>query len=210
MKKIAVSLIAHKGAEKELFEEGKRVIQEIFPIDNVDFTNLQTDVLFVLSGGSENEAKQLISKDKPLLILASPSNNSHAAATEIKAYCNHLGLPSIMLNLAHKEFKKDALCFIAARQALESLKNQKLGLLGNVSDWLIISDIEKELLDKKFGIQLKQFNWNNYRSFENHLPNEAFLEHFKEKGSIELSNASKVYSLLKEIVEKENLDAITV
>lgn len=210
MEKIAVSLIAHKGAPEKTFNEGKQFIEKLFLGENIEFTKENTDVLFVLTGGSENEAKQLVQKDKALLIIANPYNNSYAAATEIKAYCNDLGATSILINTEQKDFEVTVKAYIKAITALRSLEGLKLGLLGQVSDWLIISEIEKNILDEKFGILLKNISWSDYQSFENQQINKEFLNHFQERSAIDLNSASKVYNLLKQIIEVEKLDAITV
>ncbi len=64
-----------------------------------------------------------------------------------------------LLPIAFQEFEE----LQKVNQALEKLAHQKAALIGEVSDWLIISDVESMLVKEKLGIELKRIPWSVIR-----------------------------------------------
>lgn len=211
MNKINVKLLAFKEAEREFYEQGKTKFFELTgsTSEAVEFVDENPEVLFVISGGSEQLAKQTVKPGAFYVLVSHEENNSNAAAFEIKAYLNQQGIESILLtNPGEIEayFSK----YAAVKSAIEKLKGKRIGLIGNVSDWLIASGVEKENLREKLGMELTQIDWKNLTALEDAEVNVAFVEKFAYKSELEKENASKIYNILNACVAQEKLDALTV
>lgn len=210
MIKTKVALIAFPGAPEEVISKGEEKIKKTFKGVDFEITEQNPEVLFIVTGGSEFKAKQIVDNKSNAIILAETANNSYAAATEVKSYCNNIGVKSLLYNIdTELDVEKKFTQAIQSFQVLEKLKSYKVGLIGNVSEWLINSDINKELLNDKFGINLEQIDWEKYPKFDTFSSNDSFISHFNES-DFDLTESSKVYNLLQDIIAKEKLDAITV
>jgi L-fucose isomerase-like protein len=211
MLQLRVKILAFAEAKQDYIELGKERLRTMLPeyAEQFQFVEEQADILFVLSGGSEQTARQMAKKEKFYIILSNELDNSNAAALEIKAWMNREKIASKLLSNP-EEMKTFLASYVELASAIESLKGKQLGLIGNVSDWLIASSVEKNVLMNKLGINLKQIDWKTLCSFEDAEVNTDFLTEFEYKNQEEKINASKIYSILKDCVDKENLDALTV
>ncbi|MDM8159696.1 hypothetical protein QUH73_07720 [Labilibaculum sp. K2S] len=211
MIQLRVKILAFKEAEAKYIELGKkRFLDVLSDLEaNIQFVEDDADILFILSGGSEHAAKLLAEKNRFYIILSNELDNSNAAALEIKAWMNREGISSVLLSNS-EEMKVYMSKYIEVASAIEALKGKQLGLIGNVSDWLIASSVEKNVLMSKLGINLKQIDWKSLCSFEDAEINNDFLSKFEYTDHQEKLNASKIYNILKDCVENEKLDALTV
>jgi len=57
----------------------------------------------------------------------------------VKTYLNQKDIPSILLDEEELETKEILFDFLKVKNALKKLDGQRLGLIGQVSDWLIAS-----------------------------------------------------------------------
>lgn len=210
MNKLKIALISYPGAPDKIILKGENLLKT--KLENQDFiiSDQNPDVLFILTGGSENQAKQILKNNSNILILAITENNSYAAATEIKAYCNQNNIYSEIYNIdVEDNLEMKFADYIKCARALNKLSNYKIGLIGEVSEWLIVSDIDKNTLDYKFGLQVQKISWNDFPEYSNYSLNQDFLQHFKDS-IFNLEDSSRVYNLLKDIIKAKQLDAITV
>ncbi|MBR3799391.1 MAG: hypothetical protein IKK36_10840, partial [Bacteroidales bacterium] len=121
------------------------------------FVQSNPDVIWFLSGGTEHKVLSRIESKNRYCFLASRNCNSWAAATEVKAYLNEKGINT-------KLFDVDKL------QSLRELENYlippapspttRLGVVGGVSDWLVSSTPDEDLLDEVLDIELVNFSWD--------------------------------------------------
>ncbi len=208
---LRVKILAFKEADDKYIELGKKRLSNMLPefADHFQFVDNDANILFVLSGGSEYATKQLVEKGKFYIILSNEWDNSNAAALEIKAWMNREGIGSVLLSNT-EEMKAYFSSYVEVASAIDALKGKQVGLIGNVSDWLIASSVEKNVLMSKLGINLKQIDWKSLCSFEDAESNAAFLGEFEYKNVEEKVNASKIYNILTDCIKKEKLDAITV
>ncbi len=210
MSKLNVSIIAFPEAPKAILKKGEDILKSKLNNININVVEENPDAVFIVTGGSEKKAASILNFKKHLLILAVTSDNSYAAATEIKSYCNQHHIGSVLYNLDHEtNVQKKVKLYIKSIGALKALANYKIGLIGNVSEWLINSDIDHNLLKNRLGIELEQISWNNYPEYSEFPSNTEFVEHF-EKSDIQLDDSSRVYNLLQHIKDDKKLDAITV
>jgi len=205
-----LKLLAFKGASDKLFENGKSQINELFPANDFDLNTQNPDILFFLSGGSELEALNYSRPGKFLLLAAFEENNSYAAATEVKAHFDKIGQDCLLCDLKNEKDRQVILDFIKAGKACKRLKGKRLGLIGEVSEWLVASTIPGEILASKLGIELVRLSWNEVRNYKDFAPDADFSETFKTDRNLNISDAGKVHQALAEIVTRKKLDAITV
>jgi len=205
-----VALIAFPGAPEEIIKRGEKILKSKLDSINLEISDKNPEALFVISGGSENQAKSILQDSKRMLILAMTENNSYAAATEIKSYCNQSNVGSVLYNIENEiDIQNKVESYIKSNKALNNLSKTKVGLIGDVSEWLISSNINKEVLKDKLGLELEKISWNDFPKYDTFPVNQDFLNHFKDSG-FDLKDSSRVYNLLQDIIAKKQLDAITV
>jgi len=149
MTPLKIKLLAFKGAPDAAFENANTQIQKHIASENYVLVDENPDVLYFLSGGSEMPATEVVAPVRFYLLIGSRHNNSYASATEVKAWMNARGIQSLLLDAEEAETREVLENFLKVRTALEKLKGQRAGLIGNVSDWLIASAIDANILKEK-------------------------------------------------------------
>jgi L-fucose isomerase-like protein len=210
MTKLKIKLLTSRIAAEAVIKNAGKRIEKLIPPENYELTESDPDILFFLSGGAEQAAIKQVSAGHFYLLIGSEHDNSYASATEVKAYLNEIKIPSMLLD--EEEAGTAALLkdFLIVKQALENLKEKKIGLIGQVSDWLISSAIPADLLESKLGIELIEIPWNKLPQFSKFKASPAFLSSFSGEKNFDLSETAKVYELLTNTIQKYKLDAITV
>lgn len=211
MTKLKVKLLANQGAPDAVFKNAVIRIEKLISSENYTVVESNPDVLFFLTGGSEQAAIKQVTAGNFYVLIGSQHDNSYASATEVKACLNAMNIPSILLDeeetTGTASILKD---FLTIKKALESLKGQKLGLIGQISDWLISSAIPADLLEAKLGIKMIELPWNKLAHFSEFKASADFLDSFKNKTHFDLTETAKVSELIKDTIQKWKLDAITM
>ena len=210
MTKIKIKLLAFQGAPDAVFEKAANRVEKLISTENYKLTESNPDVLFFLSGGSEKLAMEQVSKGHFYVLIGSQHDNSYASATEVKAYLNAMNIPSLLLDEEVPETKALLKDFLIVKKALKSLNDKKLGLIGQISDWLISSAIPSALLKEKLGIRLIKIPWNKLTHFSEFKASDDFLGSFSGKKQFDLTETAKVSEMLTDTIQKWHLDAITV
>jgi len=210
MTPLKIKLLAFKGAPDAAFENADTQIQKHIASENYVLVDENPDVLYFLSGGSEMPATEVVAPGRFYLLIGSRHNNSYASATEVKAWMNARGIQSLLLDAEEAETREVLENFLKVRTALEKLKGQRAGLIGNVSDWLIASAIDANILKEKTGTELIQISWEKLKHFSQYEPSATFLQSFAGHNNIDLQDTARVYSMLTETIAANKLDAITV
>lgn len=182
------------------------------------------DIFFIETGGTEEQFKRVYSSYKePYYILATNANNSLPAALEIATFLKknnkkfhifHGNPEEIKKQLKYDEFKK-----ISKKTGgflkFNQLKKKRFGVVGKPSDWLIASDVNYQKAYDKFGVSLIDIPTEEFLneitcSCEMDVP-EKFKKLLNKKIDLEtLMGALKIYKALKSLIEKYNLDGLTV
>ncbi|HNW98131.1 MAG TPA: hypothetical protein PKK00_06945 [Bacteroidales bacterium] len=207
---IKIKLLAFNGAAESVYKNAIKRIEKLISKEKYEIVENNADVLFFLTGGSEQPAKMQVLEGCFYLLIGSQHDNSYASATEVKAYLNEKNISSILLDEEEPETKEILKNFSVVKKALEDLKGKKLGLIGQVSDWLIASAIPSTILENKLGIKLIEISWSKLNHFSEYKPSESFLKFYSEKKNFDLTDTAKVDELLNDAIKKWNLDAITV
>ena len=211
MGKMRIKLLAFEGAPISVYEKGKKKVEEVFPSRYVEYVEENPEVLFFLTGGSEEQALKLIERRgrRFYLLLASKDNNAYASATEVKSWLNQNLVKSRMIQIGVNGSVSLIESYLKARKALWDLEGRKVGLLGKPSPWLVASTIPYGRLRDWLGLDLIQIEWGDFDP-TNYPIDDSFNEHFSPKTDQDLSTSSAVYSFLKDQIEQHHLDGLTV
>jgi len=210
MTKLKVKRLAVHDSPEALIESAGRRIEKLIKPENYLFTDSGPDVLFFLTGGTERIAMEQVSPGHFYLLIGSQHNNSYASAAEVKAYLNEMNIPSMLLDEEEEITKTILSGFFTVKKALKSLKEKRLGLIGQVSEWLVSSEISSAILDEKLGINLSIIPWSELTHFSEFRASDSFVGTFSGETNIDLTETAKVSKLLTHIIQSRNLDAITV
>ena len=209
LKKLNIKLLAYEGAPESIYKNAVSRINKIFAPEKYEIVESNPDILYFLSGGSENAARNQVSPGNFYLLIGSKHDNAYASATEVKAYLNELNITSLLLDEEEAETMAFLNDFLIIKKALYNLKNKRLGLVGKISDWLISSGIPAEILDSKFGIKLVTLPWSELDHFSKFETSGKFLAAFAGS-KVDLTETAKVSEMLDQTIQKNKLDAITV
>lgn len=210
MKPLKVKLLAHKGADESVFSKGQEKFKKVAGEIDIEFVDTDPDVLYFLTGGSERSAIGSMEKGGFYLMIANSESNSNASAMEVKAALRKMEVGAVLLDEEEEATLQTLIRFSKAKSALAQLDGQSLGLIGEVSEWLVASDIKPEILKSSFGINLKKISWESLPDFKDMMSPIEFREMFAMGNAQEVEKAGQVYSLIKSSIEKQKFDAVTV
>ena len=163
-------------------------------------------VMAVLTGGTEAQFVHLVEDGlvdlhKPVYLMVSGHSNSLAAALEILSYIRaHKGVGKVMMSADDTEISEVSetahLTQMPAAAVLKSDKPMRLGVVGFPSDWLISSGVNyKDVLDR-MNIELVDIPISEITSLGEVDPG--------------MKGAEAIYERLKELVEKNRLQGVTL
>lgn len=207
---ISIKTLAHAAAPERLHSGALEALKLLYGIESAANGGRQSQVLYFLTGGSEAEAIKFLDRSVFQILLADGKSNAFASAMEVKAYGMQHGYHNVLLCLEDENDKHQLQNYFLVMSALNRLQGKKLGLIGEVSDWLVASTISEMTLKEKLGIDLVRIPWKdagNYKDFE---PGEDFLDCFRAGRQFNLVDAGKVESLLQKLITAHQLDALTV
>lgn len=184
---------------------------------------------FVLTGGTEQNVLELYSQRKnyfvnePVILLAHPTHNSLPASLEILARLQQIGTKGKIVYLDEKSNKD---CFDDLEKVIKHLsiyhrlKNIKIGLVGEPSDWLVASLPEIETIRKVWGSEVVKISLEELKeTIADVTDEEVENEHFaftkkaaeiKEPSKKEVKQVVRIYGAIKRIVQKYELNAVSV
>lgn len=147
-------------------------------------------VVSVLTGGTEALFLKLIEEGKlslsePIFLLVSQQSNSLAAAMEILCWINnHNGVGKILTEAPSLEST-------APQPVLD-----RIGLIGQPSDWLISSTFDRHILRQRLGIEVVD------------VPITEITKLGRVDGGMD--GAAQIYNRIKEIIAEHQLTAISL
>ena len=163
-------------------------------------------VVAVLTGGTESRFVQLVEDGvidlhKPVYLVVSGHSNSLAASLEILSYIRlHNGVGKVMQSADDTELEDNpdssAVSFLPSTGSLKNDKQLRLGVVGRPSDWLIASSVDYAEVLRKMNIQLVDIS----------------IDEMISLGEVDggLAGANRIYERLKEIVDKYDLQGVTL
>jgi len=206
-------------AEKNAF------ISELNVNNDIELTDKGETIFFIETGGTEEEFKEIYEDyQDPYIILATNANNSLPASLEIASFLSKNNKKFYLLHGTPKEIH-DQLFEIKARKnkkrqqqlnnEVKLLNGKRYGVVGKPSNWLIASDVDYKKANKKFGCELIDIKFEEFKKAIDEAKDivdpimfKPYLNHKIKKET--LVGALKIYSALRELIKKYELDGVTV
>lgn len=210
MDKLRAKLIAYSNAELQVYSKAKKSLLNLFHQERVEFVDKNPDILVFLTGGSERQAIQSVQQDGFYLLLATPNENSWAAATEVKSWMNSRGISSILVNQSEARAQVLVEALYRVKSGLKSLRGKRFGLIGEPSEWLVNSVIDPAIIKSKLGVEQVDIPWSELNVMEEKAVASDFLSFFNAGNAKGIETAGKVYETLAKSVASKQLNAVSV
>lgn len=205
-----IAYLSYNDDDVKLKNRSEQILDQFFGTESYSISSTEESILFIASGGSEQNADRITQKHQNIVLLCHRENNSYAATMEIAAFLKtkekRVQIIDVLAPDAFKEFED----LQKINRALESLSTQKAALIGEVSNWLIISDVDDQLTKKRLGIEILRIPWDELDNYAQKEVSTEFLDYFPKMTPEKLHETSKVYRLLQEVIEEKKLAAISV
>ncbi len=171
-------------------------------------------VFFIASGGAEEGFKaSYYLTDEPYVLLTTPSYNSLAAAMEIMGFLQEHNLKGEILHGSISRIASRLKVLLQVSDAKKSLAKKRIGCFGEAGG-LIASDVDPKRLKDAIGTTMIQYQLSElideYKKggyIKNQYTEELIKKGFNRE---ETEKALNVYGALKRLIEKHDLDAVTV
>ena len=186
---------------------------EVTDTDHINDYDMVVD--FIGGGGTEGIfLKDMDKLPQPYFLLTTGANNSLAASMEILSYLRQKDLPGEIIH-GSDDFVADRVRQLAqVFKAKKRLNGFKLARVGKPSDWLISSDVDAEESKQYNNIEIIDVTMEEFFSeiAKKEYKNNSYTELIKSKGydEKEVEEALYIYGALRRIVDKYELDGVTV
>jgi L-fucose isomerase-like protein len=191
-----------------------------FSLEEVDKPSVDGfSVVLVLTGGVERDVLRLVAQlPSPILLVAHPSQNSLPAALEILARIRHDGGEGRILFGTPSEIARDLAEELAIARAWKTLRFSRIGLIGEPSEKLVASDLDRAFVKGRLSIELISIR------FEELLAKIAAAEGTKKSVSVfrkgaktvdgpdagAMEGAIRIYDGLRDLVDEHRLSACSL
>ncbi|MEM3832692.1 MAG: hypothetical protein QW128_03710 [Thermoprotei archaeon] len=178
-------------------------------------------IIVVATGGTERIIKSIArSLEKPVLLVAHPSNNSLASSIEAYAVLHDEGLPvKLIYSNLDRDILHDIRKFIDICKVIYNIENSKLIQIGLPSPWILTSK-NPEIIKSRFGIDViklevsdlienaKNVREDDAKNIVNELKNK--FGGIIEPNMEDLVKAAEFYFAIKNLTSQYNASGITV
>lgn len=199
-------------------------IQIDYTLRGADFSDYGTNLLsliYVRTGGTEGIFKQLLPQllkqsSQPIYLLTSGKSNSLAASMEILSYLQQQGVAGEILHGSASYIRARIVTLLQVSQALSRLQGQRLGVIGQPSDWLISSQANSEAIEAKLGVKLVDVDIKEVLELfnDNKFKNNTLSIHPSKIATPSvtsaLPDAKRLYHVLRHLVDIHQLSAFTI
>ena len=178
------------------------------------------DIILIGSGGTESLfLKRLESFKEPLVILSTSRNNSLPAALEIKTYLENHNKLCFLLSGEESHIASMLKHIAVIINAYNNLKDNRLGVIGGASSWLIASPIEPKVIYQNFKINVVKIKMSELDELiketegemldQNDIPHSnELINKYQDKEVIH--QAIVIYVAIKKLVKKYDLKGLTI
>ena len=190
--------------------------EELRQVELSEYLEDDFALLYVASGGSEGYFLDVFERlrEKKCYILTSGESNSLAASMEILSFLRMHGGSGQILHGDVPSVALEILAFRNAHRAIRKLRGQRLGCIGEPSDWLIASDYDPETVGKKLGLGfvsipmeelLAEIRLSRYEE-------NAYTEQFKKMSfdRDEIEKALYIYGAFQRLADRYGLLGVSV
>ena len=178
------------------------------------------DIILIGSGGTEGLfVKRLEEFKEPIVILSTSRHNSLPAALEIKTYLENKNKLCFLLSGEEKHIASMLKHIATIIYAYHNLKDNKLGVIGGASSWLIASPIEPKVIYQNYKINVVKIKMSELDELieetEKEMLDSKQVPHANElinkyKDKEVIHQALVIYVALKKLVHKYELKGLTI
>ena len=181
------------SGDKELDKLSEEYLSEIEKRIPHKFKNEGKHTLFLIESGGTEEIFVKIYKEynAPYYLLTSGNSNSLAASIEILSFLKQNNLDGEIIHGDLDYVSNRINSLIAYKEALDSFKNENLGVIGKPSDWLIASNVDYKKIKEKLGLTLVDIS-----------SEELIQEIDKDEYDLDLFKKYESYWANKEVLRK--------
>lgn len=178
--------------------------------------NSPVTFIFIETGGTENEFKKKIFKKlpKPYYLISNGKNNSLAAALEIRTFCDNNDSIANIITGSEEQIAFFLEHFIHTHIVFNELAENRLGVIGEPSDWLIASKVDPKEVYDRYHFHIVSIPMEElYKEIDkNEVVKTPRLPELKEKWKNEdvLNRALNIYGAIKRLVKKYKLNGLTI
>ena len=175
--------------------------------------------ILVLTGGVEREVLKVIAQlSPPALLIAHPAHNSLPASLEILARIRQDGGEGRILFGTPEEIAAGLERELVISKAWEGLRFSRVGLVGEPSDWLVASDVDRAFLKGRLSVELIPIEMKELlaRIEEASAPKKEVARFKRGAGSVheraaeDVQASVAIYEGLRSIVDAHKLSACSV
>lgn len=214
------SPISPEGVKDEVLKklQGDQV-RILEPDDFKPGSDSDRTYVFIGTGGTENLVADFLKEHSlrsPVLLLSYDLRNSLPAAMEIRSFLQGQGIESQIIHATLSELRQMLSEQIKFVEVLSKIRSSTLGIIGKPSSWLIASDINSDEVKKRWGLTILRLPLNTLIESVKSTKDPDYIDSFKQSSRAcapsdeEIRKAGLVAHALKEVVDKQQLDAVTV
>ena len=200
-------------------------LQGVFPSGEYDFRGADfqdfgthtLDLIYVRTGGAEGIFKSLLPEmlargTERYYLLTSGKSNSLAASLEILSYLQQQGLQGEVLHGSAVYLRERVKVLETAACARKALKDTRIGVIGEPSDWLIASQADPVAVADRLGacivpIPMEELLREIPKARQDLAPaGEEMLPQVRRA----FPGATQIYHALEKLVERYQLGAFTL
>ncbi len=211
--------------KEEMARLSRRIISDIEATGDVKLKEVAFPsgegiaVILVLTGGVERDVLKLASQmPSPIILIAHSAQNSLPASLEVLARLRQDGGNGEILFGSPKAIAAGLRKELLINSAWEMLRFSRVGLIGDPSDWLVASDVDRAFLKGQMGVDLVKIPIDELvQEASARKPGRGAVggitkraESVKEPKKADLSGSVAIYEGLRSIVDKYRLSACTV
>ncbi|EJW92156.1 protein containing L-fucose isomerase-like protein [gut metagenome] len=225
---ISFASIHHKQATLRSSHEAiLSELEKYYTVKIVDYQHINTlrpedfQIIFIATGGVEKFViQQFELLPRPTILLADGQQNSLASALEIATWLRVRGLKSEVLHGELPAIIQRIQILYSNFLAQRSLYGKRIGVIGTPSSWLVASSVDYLLTKRRWGIDYIDLSLDQVYEKYQHITDEQVGASCAAVASQALAcregtpkdilKAMKLYRALRQVIEEERLDALTL
>jgi len=175
--------------------------------------------ILVLTGGVERDVLKIVAQiPSPTLLIAHPGNNSLPASLEVLARIRQDGGEGRILYGSPQAIGDGLRQELALANAWNSFRFSRIGVIGEPSDWLVASDVDRAFLKGRLSIELVHVAIEELldRISKAQAPRKDVTAFVKGAAAVAeatgdtIRGAVQIYYGLRSLVDEHRLSACTV
>jgi len=202
--------------ETEEFLSTLNICYDFKDADYADYGRYPLSLIYVRTGGTEGGFLRILPQlrqqsSAPFYLLTSGKSNSLAASMEILSYLRQQGLTGEIIHGGTETMRRRIGLLTKVGEAIRDMKGDRLGVIGQPSDWLISSRADYGAVKCRLGIDIVDIPMEELLEIIRATPLEspqmdAQESHIREA----LPVAHQIYIALRKLVDKYHLQGLTI